>query len=108
MDVDSVTALLKQAHFFNQQWKACHTVSDDDIFAELMRISKNRCQLQLLKFFSADSVWTQSDAAESMQVGESIWLVGGVSLPDSLACHIPLRILQAHLSAEQLAGWKIS
>jgi len=108
MDANSVKAILTQACFFNQQWKNQKTVPAADSFAELMRISKNRCQLQLLKFSTPDLVWTRLDAEESTRVGEPIWLVGGVKLPDSLACHIPLRILHEQLSAEQLAGWKIS
>lgn len=103
-----VLAILVQTQFFNQQWKNHQDSSDDLAFTDLMRISKNRCQLQLLKFFDPTVVWVKLDQGESERIGEPLWLVGGVEQADGLACHIPLRILQEHLTAEERAIWHIS
>ena len=108
MGASEVAAILVQTQFFNQQWKNHQDLSDASEFADLMRTSKNRCQLQLLKFFEPTVVWAKLDQRESERVGEPLWLVGGVDQADGLACHIPLRALQAYLTAEERAIWHIS
>lgn len=108
MRASEVAAILRQAQFFNQQWKNHQALTDFIAFSELMRVSKNHCQLQLLKFADPTVIWARLDHGESLQVGEPLWLVGAVDQADGLACHIPLRILQAHLTAEQCAAWQIS
>lgn len=107
MESAEVFTLLRQTNFFNQQWKNHQDVSGALEFAELMRVSKNRCQLQLLKFADPTVVWAKIDHDQSKEVGELIWLVGGVGQPEGLACHIPLRILQEQLSSDQLAIWQV-
>ncbi len=102
-----VQAALLQAQFFNQQWKGHQNIAGLEDFAELMRVSKNRCQLQILRFASSDLVSMRLDYVESTTVGEPLWLVGGIGMPEGLACHIPLRILQQQLSSDQIAIWEI-
>lgn len=102
-----VQAALLQAQFFNQQWKNHQNIVGFENFAELMRVSKNRCQLQILRFASSDLVSMRFDHVESATVGEPLWLVGGIGMPEGLACHMPLRILQEQLSSDQLAIWQV-
>lgn len=103
MNQDEVLFLLKQAWFFNQQWKACKDQQKLSNFAKLMRDSKDRCQLSLLKFSEPTVVWVRQDENSANHE----WLVGGVNQPNGLACHIPLATLKASLPQDIQTLWKI-
>lgn len=95
-----IASLLDQIHFFNQKF---HKEGISDIFHELMRQSKNRCQLTLIKHSPADSVWLKKDESS----GNQEWLVGVVGYSDTSATHIPYNVLKKHLTDEQLNFWNI-
>lgn len=105
MNKDELYTVLQQIHFFNQQFHASENQPHLKDFHELMRASKNRCQLILLKFTSPESklVWIRPDPTS---IGGE-WLIGLVDLPDKDAAHIPLHTLQQGLSTELLTAWKI-
>lgn len=105
MNKDELNNVLKQIHFFNQQFHASENQPHLKDFHELMRASKNRCQLMLLKFTSPESklVWVRLDPKST----DREWLIGLFGLPDNDAAHIPLHTLQKGLSAELLTVWKI-
>ncbi|MGV0885784.1 hypothetical protein HWI77_08595 [Acinetobacter venetianus] len=104
MNKEDIETILQQIHFFNQQFHASENQSHLKDFHELMRASKNRCQLMLLKFASPDLVWVNK--AQDTLGGE--YLIGVKGLPDEWAAHIPRSTLQQHLSTEQLQAWKIN
>ena len=87
--------------FFNQQFHASEEQPQLKDFHELMRASKNRCQLMLLKFASPELVWVRPDPTSLG--GE--WLVG--SADGKVAHHIPFSTLQHSLSDELLTAWQI-
>lgn len=98
-----VEAIFQQIHFFNQQFHASEELEHLKDFYELMRASKDRCQLMLLKFSSPEWVWVKK--ATDTLGGE--YLIGAVGLSDEWAAHIPLHTLQHGLSSELLDFWKI-
>ena len=81
-------------------FKLCLHLKD---FHALMRMSKNRCQLMLLKFASSELVWIRPDLNQLHQE----WSLGLHGFPDEYARHIPLYILQQGLSEELLEAWDI-
>lgn len=103
MDKYEVEALLQQIHFFNDQFHASADQAHLQSFHELMRASKNRSQLMLLKFASPDLVWIKKDESSPNQE----WSLGVYGFPDEYARHIPLHVLQQSLSPAQLAAWEI-
>lgn len=105
MDVDKqdATALMQQICFFNSQFHESENQPYLQEFHELMRASKNRCQLMLLKFCTSEIVWVKKDLTQPNHE----WLVGVYGQPDEFACHIPWSVLQKGLSEEQLAAWNI-
>jgi hypothetical protein len=98
-----VEAIFQQIHFFNEQFHDSKNQEQLEYFHELMRASKDRCQLMLLKFASAELVWVKK--AHDTLGGE--YLIGAINLPDEWAAHIPLHTLQQGLSTELLDFWKI-
>lgn len=103
MNKEEVIALMRTIHFFNDQFHRSENQPDLKDFYALMRASKNRCQLMLLKFASADLVWIKPDLTLTNQE----WSLGLHGFPDEYARHIPLQVLQQGLSETQLAAWKI-
>lgn len=98
-----VEAIFQQIHFFNNQFHESENQEQLKDFHELMRASKDRCQLMLLKFSSPEWVWVKK--ATDTLGGE--YLIGAVDLSDEWAAHIPLHTLQQGLSDELLTAWKI-
>lgn len=98
-----VHALMAQIEFFNEQFHSSEMQSNLKSFHALMRASKNRCQLMLLKFADADLVWIKQDLHSPNQE----WLVGAYGLSLTAACHIPLHVLSEGLSEELLNYWNI-
>ncbi|TXJ08047.1 MAG: hypothetical protein E6Q25_06685, partial [Acinetobacter sp.] len=81
-----VEAIFQQIHFFNTQFHDSKDQPHLKDFHELMRASKDRCQLMLLKFASPEWVWVKKDVQHPNQE----WSIGLVGLPDEAARHIPL------------------
>ncbi|MCB1657733.1 MAG: hypothetical protein H6996_09465 [Moraxellaceae bacterium] len=104
MTREEALALMKQIHFFNTQFHACANKPHLKFFRDFMRSNKDRCQLMLLKFASADLVWVKKDLNHPNQE----WSIGLHGLPDNLARHIPLSVLQQGLSYELLKTWQIN
>ena len=103
MDQKDVHALMRKVHFFNHQFHLSENKVELKAFHELMRQSKNRCQLMLLRFAKQDLVWVKPDISSSH--GE--WLIGAHGLDAMAACHIPRSILINQLDAQQLKYWNI-
>ena len=103
MNQEEVYAVFQQIHFFNTQFHDSKDQPHLKDFHELMRISKDRCQLMLLKFASPKLVWLKKDTDA---LGNE-YLIGAVGLADTAAAHIPLHTLQDGLSKEQLRVWNI-
>lgn len=103
MDQQELIVIMHQIHFFNDQFHASEGQDELQDFHELMRASKNRCQLMLLKFASPDLVWIKKDESSPNQE----WSLGVHGFPEEYARHIPLHVLQQSLSQAQLDAWKI-
>lgn len=103
MDQAEVEAIFQQIYFLNDQFHNSKDHPHLKDFHELMRTSKDRCQLMLLKFASPDLVWVKK--AQDTLGGE--YLIGMVDSHDKSAAHIPLHTLQQGLSTELLDFWKI-
>lgn len=103
MNKDEAVAMMQQIHFFNDQFHGSENQLHLKDFHALMRMSKNRCQLILLKFASPDLVWIRPDLNQLHQE----WSLGLYGFPDEYARHIPLYILQQGLSEELLEAWNI-
>lgn len=104
MSDEEVAWLLEQAIVFNQQWKTSQDQPALKAFSDLMRVSKDRCQLLVLKAASPEQLWVRVDTDSPN--GE--WLIGARALPTEAACHIPLQKLQQGLSEACLQQWSIS
>lgn len=104
MTQNEVLAVFQQIQFFNKHFHASENQLNSNDFRELMRTSKDRCQLMLLKFASPEMVWVKLDPNSTNKE----WSVGVYGLPDGSACHIPLHTLQQGLSDELLETWQIS
>ena len=100
---ENIEEILDQIHFFNNQFHDSENQPNLVGYHELMRSSKNRCQLMLLKFFSKEVVWIRKDFDQPNQE----WLVGVYRQPEHCASHIPLSVLKKGLSDMQLAAWNI-
>jgi hypothetical protein len=103
LDIQEITWLIEQAIFFNHAWKDSQ---DDPVLVEyshLMRISKDSCQLQLLKFASREQVWLRRDTDSAGQE----WLIGARALPELMAAHCPDAVLK-QLPQSRLDYWGIS
>lgn len=103
MSDEEIAWLLEQAILFNQLWKTSQDQPELKDFSGLMRSSKDRCQLLVLKAANPKQVWVRIDPDSPN--GE--WLVGALILPDGAACHIPLQKLQQGLSEACLQKWSI-
>lgn len=99
---EQVHALLKQILFFNHNF---HESENNDAlkdFHNLMRKSKDRCQLILIKFATPKLISFYPDKKSSG--GE--WLIG--SITGDMATHIPLDTLKRNLSNDLLEFWNIN
>ena len=103
MDKIDVEVLMEQIWFFNRQFHESENQENLIDFHELMRESKNCCQLMLLKFASPDLVWIKCDLSQPNQE----WSIGLHGLPETSACHIPMHVLQQGLSETLLNNWHI-
>ena len=103
MGREEIHCIMQQIHFFNDQFHASENQENLQSFHELMRVSKNRCQLMLLKFASSEDVWIYQDLNSPNQE----WSLGVHGFPEEYARHIPLDVLQQSLSQAQLDAWKI-
>ncbi len=103
MEQRDVEILMQQIWFFNQQFHESEDQEQQVDFHELMRASKNRCQLMLLKFASPEHIWIRQDLNSPNQE----WSLGLYGDPESHACHIPLHVLQQGLSKQELMAWNI-
>jgi hypothetical protein len=104
MNKQEANALMHQIHFFNAQFHNSENQPDLKDFHELMRISKDRCQLMLLKFASPDLIWVKK-ATDTLGGEYVIGMVNHTNETDGF--HIPLSTLQQNLSTEQLQAWQI-
>ena len=100
---EQVKLLLQQIQFFNMHFHASENQPEQAAFHQLMRESKNRCQLWLLCVAEPNTIWLKQDVASPNQE----WLLGGVGLPEEMACHIPQKVLQEHLDEEEISFWNI-
>ena len=103
LNYEEAKIIMEQIYFFNQQFHQSEDQSNLNDFHELMRASKNRCQLMLLKHASHDILWIKKDLNSSNHE----WLIGLHGMPPEYAFHIPLYVLQQGLSEEQLVAWNI-
>ena len=102
-DNEQVKLLLQQIQFFNMHFHASENQPEQAAFHQLMRESKNRCQLWLLCVAEPNNIWLKEDVSSSNHE----WLLGGVGLPEEMACHIPQKVLQEHLDEEEISFWNI-
>lgn len=103
MDKGEIEIIMHQIHFFNDHFHASENKEHLQSFHELMRASKNRYQLMLLKFTSPEHIWVRQDLNSPNQE----WSLGVHGFPDEYARHIPLQVLQQGLSPAQLDAWNI-
>lgn len=103
MNKNEVVSLMQSIHFFNEQFHFSENIDYLSNYHELMRVSKNRSQLMLLKFATPELVWIKRDLNSLNQE----WLLGMYDFSDNYAFHIPLHVLQKNLSEELLITWNI-